>query len=408
MNARIAGHKFLLLAALLALSAAVPAAAVAEERGAEDALLDRVLEQLGERYEPIVLIRTLFLHTFEDAYEKTSDSGVPLKLDSKRMDPSPFGHRAGFVLETVEFGLKGTFRASNTYYKLKMALVPREKDGNRSTDFLKDAYFGWKPLGSVLDLRIGRMKLPYSQANMRGTGDQWLVQKPVLNILSQKRQLGALLGAQDPWGVLLLRGGVFNSVKLAVEQMKDADQLLYSGRVDLRLHKLAAALGSDLPWFELNFGANVAWTKENFDPPTEHRWTGFDARLRLWGVEVEGEYLIKDFFQEALPDGSQAADGGSGWHVDLQVDMAMAHAMLEGLSLIGRFEEMDGDDLERGAGSTLSIDELSKQHKRWITAGIRYAVTERFRVDLNYIHRKELEGFSFGNDVVLAMFQYDL
>jgi hypothetical protein len=43
-----------------------------------------------------------------------------------------------------------------------------------------------------------------------------------------------------------------------------------------------------------------------------------------------------------------------------------------------------------------------------VTAGVRYAVTRQLRVDLNYVHRREQEGYSFANDVLLGMVQFSL
>jgi len=220
-------------------------------------LLTRLLDERDERVHPIALVRTIFVSTFEDRFSATSESGAPLELDSARMDPSPFGHREGFVLDNVELGIGGAFSEAKVTYKLKFELVPREKDGNRSSDYLKDAYVGWTPW-RWLDLRVGRMKLPYSQVNMKSTEHEVLIYKPTINVLSQKRQLGGTLGFTDPWGFAQLRGGVFNSVKQAVEQMSHPDQLLYAGRRDLHFHKLAAGLGHELPWLEAGLGVNIA------------------------------------------------------------------------------------------------------------------------------------------------------
>lgn len=397
----LAGHpgpRFgrLLLLALAAGLLPAPARAAEPEAAGAPSLFD-------ERARPIALVRTLYVTTFEDRITVSPSGGAAVEIDSARMDPCPFGHREGFVLENVEFGLKGRFASSNTYYQLKMELVPREKDGNRSSDWLKDAYAGWAPL-PWLDLRAGRMKVPYSQANLVGTEDQVLVNKPTLDLLSQKRQLGFQAGFSDPWRVASLRGGVFNSVSQAFEQMRSGDQLLYVARLDLRVQNLLAALGAGVDDLEVNLGANVAWTTRNYDPPSEHRWVGADLRLHWWRFTLEGEVLALDYYLEPDPvTGAEEAERGWGWHADLDVALWPA-----GLSLAARVEQMDGDSLVRGQSSTLSIDELSRQKRLWVTAGLRYALTRNVRVDVNYVHRREQEGYSFDNDVLLGMVQFAL
>ena len=356
---------------------------------------------LDYRYEPTVMVRTLFASTMEDRYVKILDDGKELLLDSTKMDPSEFGHREGFILENVELGAKGRFNDSGFYYGVKFELVPREKDGNRSSDYLKDAYVGWNKY-SVFDVRVGRMKIPFSQVNMKSTGKQPLNYKPTIDILSPKRQLGVMMSFADPWHIAKLSGGVYNSVKQVTEQLSSTDQLLYVARLELSLGRLLNTLNTGIGDLDIRFGGNIAYTKMNFDPETEHQYMGFDAHLHYWIFTVEAEYLIKSFYRDPV-DGLSVADRGTGWHVDLTV-----HAWPGIIDVTGRFEETDPDELVHGANSTLSIDEMSKQKKRWITAGVTIHLTDIVRMDINYVNRQEREGYSFDNDVILGMVQIDL
>ncbi len=362
---------------------------------------------LDPRIEPEVLVRTLFVSTQEEAYRLTTDDGRQLELDSANMDPSFLGHREGFVIENVELGLGGRFHDPGLYYKVKFELVPREKDGNRSSDYLKDAYLGWNRY-TVFDARIGRMRVPFSRTNMKSTAHQALIYKPTINLLFPKRQLGLALAFGDPWRVGRVQLGVFNSAKQAIEQLSTTQQLMAVGRVSLRVDRLLRELGIDvldfpgLP-FRLELAANIAHVDQNFDPETRHQWVGADLALDIWLFTLEAEAMRKYFYHQALPDGSQDADQGQGFHLDLIV-----HAWPGVVDLALRYEEMDGDEQVRGFSSTLSIDELKYQKKRWISAGLSLFLGFGARLDFNYIHRQELEGHSFDNDVFLLNFQYHL
>ena len=354
------------------------------------------------RLRPILLFRGLLVQTFEDSYAVPQGAGKPdLVLDSSKMDPSQFGHRRGFVLDSVEVGMQGRFD-SGWYYLAKAELIPREKDGNRSSDYLKDAYFGWNQY-PWLDVRVGRMKVPFSQENQKPTAKQALIHSPVMDVLTSKRQVGLMVAGGDPWEVARLSAGVFNSTGLAVEQMNSFSQLLYVARLDLRIHNLLKALNVDAGDFEFNLGADVAWVKQNYDPPTEHRWWGVDAHVHYWRFTVEAELVMKDFFDPASAGGVRQADRGWGWYTDLTFQ-----AWPGILDATVRIEEMDGDRVVRGTGSSLSIDEMSAQKKRWITGGVSLYLSRQARFDIDYVHRTALEGYSFHNDVLMGMFQFDL
>jgi hypothetical protein len=357
---------------------------------------------LDERYEPIVLLRTIYVSTFEDTIEEKDSQGGVLELNSFDMDPSIYGHREGFVIENVELGMKGRFNDSGIYYQSKFELVPREKNGSISSDYLKDAYVGWSKY-TVFSAQAGRMKIPFSQANLVSTADQALIYKPTLDVLSPKRQLGVQASVSDPWQIVRVSGGAFNSVQLAIQQLKKTDQLMYVGRGELNVDNILGTAGASFLDFELRLGSSIAHTKENFDPSTEHRWMGADGRFHLWRFTVEGEYLLKNFYTPPDLEGKMELQHGKGWHADLTV---MAWPKV--IDVTGRIEQIDGDEVERGFSSTLSIDELSLQKKRWITGGLTFHITDQALLEFNYVHRQELEGFSFGNDVLLGMAQFDL
>ncbi len=352
--------------------------------------------------QPVVLMRTLAAWTHVDRINTTGPDGKTLTLSSDQMDPSQFGHRVGFILDSVEIGVKGRHAMSGVYYQVKAELIPREKDGNRSSDYLKDAYVGWN-LFPWMDLRVGRSKVPISQANLKPTDKSLLINAPVLDTLITKRQIGAQITVGDPWQVFAVTGGVFNSTGLAVEQLRRSDQLQYAARAELRVHKLLKALDRNPLDFEATFGGSFSWVKENFDPPTEHRWLGADVHLHAWLFTLEGEFVRKDFYSAPAGAAGRKADRGWGWHADLQIQ-----AWPGLLDLACRVESMDGDLAIRGTGATLSIDELAKQKKLWITGGASVKVTNELRVDIDYVHRVAKEGLAFNNDMVIVLFQYAL
>ncbi len=368
---------------------------------------DRDKEYVHAAFDPTAMVRVIFVKTHEDTIQVEQDDGSSLDLSSADMDPSYFGHRAGFVLENVEFGGGGRFNHPGVYYKVKFELVPREKDGNRSNDYLKDAYFGFDKF-TFLDVRAGRQRVPFSAANMHSTGAQPLIYKPTLDVLFPKRQIGVAGFFGDPYHVIVVRAGLFNSAKQAIEQLGSMDQLLFAARAEFALHNLIKATGKTpldtaIQPFRFQIGGGIANVKENFDPPTKHRWIGVDLILDLWLFSLRSELMFKDFYRSPLPDGSQQADRGWGWYTDLTI-----HAWPGFLDVTGRIEQMDGDDVERGYSTTLSIDELSKQKKLWVTGGVSFHPAKHARVDLNYVHRKELEGFSFKNDVFMVHLQLAL
>ncbi len=363
---------------------------------------------IDPRFEPQLLVRALYITTEQERFQYLDEFGEEVDLNSMSMDPSIFGHREGFVIENAEFGLKGRFNGSGLYYGGKFEMVPREKDGNRSSDYLKDAYLGWDRF-NFFDVEIGRMKIPLSQVNNRSTSKMAMIYAPTLNTLTPKRQLGAKMGLGDPWQVLRLEGGFYNSASQAIEQLARSDQLMKVGRAELRIHKVVEAFGvapDDMLDFRLQLGINVAGTDEMYDPPTKHRWVGYDAHLHLWVFTVEGEIVDKNYFIENIDENGETvllAEYGWGWHLDV-----IAAVWPEVVELAFRVEEMDGDKQERGLNTSLTISELKLQRKQWITAGINFYPFERVKLSFNYLHRRELEGYTFDNDAWMWLAQFDL
>jgi hypothetical protein len=355
---------------------------------------------MDSRFDPIFKVQTIFVHTRKDAYTLTLPDESVVNLDSTRMDPSRFGHRRGFVLEKVEFGFKGRFNRSGLYYRFMGDLVPKEKDGNRSDDYLRDAYVGWDRY-RMIDVRVGRMKIPFSQANMK---DPLFIYNANLDALTPKRQLGAQLELSDPWKALRLRGAVVNSVKQAQEQIKEYEQLMYVGRVDLNFANVLGIWGLRPGDLDINFGVNYARTEEHFDPRAEHRWFGADLRLHFALLTVEAEYVSIDYYTEPNLDGSQDAHRGYGYHVDVAL-----HTWPGVVDLAFRWDRSDGSrELVQGFSSTLSTDELVAQGKEWFVYGLRWFVDNRTTLELNYVNRRQMEGYTFNSDVFLVMLQYQL
>lgn len=371
----------------------------------------RKAKLIDERYDPSIMIRTLFvttledrLHLLKDGEPQVDEDGNPKWVHSSAQDPSLFGHREGFVLENVEIGLGGRFNNAGFYYKAKFELVPKEKDGNRSNDYLKDAYVGWDYY-SVFDLRVGRMKIPFSQANLTSTGDRDLVYAPIFDVLIPKRQVGVQMAFSDPWQVFTLTGGVFNSVKLAIEQMKDLDQMLYVGRMELDIPNLLRAVNVSSLNLELRLGGSAAWVKKNFDPSTEHRWVGADLHLHLYIFTVQAEVMFLDFYYSRIDkDGNPflEAQRGWGWNTDFVV-----HAWPGVVDAVFRVEMMDGDKNDSWFDPTFPIDALARSKKLWYTVGLTFHPWKYARLSFNYIIREDKEDYNFRNDVFIGMMQLD-
>ncbi len=377
---------------------------------------DRKAKYVSEMFDPILLVRNSFVYSFID-HQTVDIEGTPTELNTKVADKSQWGHRRGYVLENVEFGAKGRFNQFGLYYTTKFDLVPREKDGNPSTDYLKDAYVGWDQF-SFMDLRIGRMKIPFSQANMTSTEKRNTAYAPILNVLIPKRQLGASLEFSDPWKAARLRGGIYNSVASATQQLKDTDELLYSFRVDYSIGNTLKAIDErhsvsgikdffeTIKRFDVNLAFNYAHVDRYYDTGGEHRWYGLDGKLQLYIFTVLGEYVVKDWKTDpnATEDGSYDAMRGSGFHVDVIADV-----WPEIISLFLRYENMDGDDgFENGFNKDFPTGELVMQKKTWITTGMNFHVAEMVRMDFEYIMRQEDEGFDVKNDVLMGMVQLAL
>lgn len=353
------------------------------------------------RFEPYMLIRTSFSYTEEEEYEVELEDGRKLKLNSANMDTSQFGHKFGPALESVEMGMRGRYQNSGFHYHIKMELVPREKDGNRSSDYLKDAYVGWDKY-TVFSVDAGRMKVPFSQANMKSTDKNNLIYAPVLDILSSKRQVGYKFALQDPWRMLKFTYGIFTSISFASELIKQSEELLYTYRLDLQGYNILKTFNLLYRDLSFNIGLNAAKTDKSYDTQSEVLYLGADFNLHLFLFTLEGEYLIKNFYQPPLPDGTAKADKGWGWHIDL-----ITHIWPNIIDFIVRIEEIDGDEVIRGQSSDLSIGEMSKQKKHWTTFGITAHLSNQVKLQLNYIQRGELEGYRFNNNVFIGLIQFN-
>lgn len=365
-------------AAVCLLVSALPAAALASE--APEAL------QFGHNYQPTAWLRTSWIQGLTST-RRIASGGVTSTLDPRKADPSPFGYRQGFLIENAQIGLKGAF-SSGLYYQGNVEFVPREKDGNRSPDYLRDATIGYR-YQKWVDVRLGWQKAQYSQANLKGAAQMTLPYAPTFDFLMPQRLMGVSVIGSEPGERVKLAVGAYNSAKQSSEQMRDNDQLLVTARVELAADKFFAKQ-DDWQW---RLGANIASVERHFDPPTQHRWVGIDTHARYKRVSLEAEYTVNDFYQPALGNGSQRADRAWGWHADLSV------ALPWDLNLTGRMEEMDGDQAERGKNTSLNIEELSRQKKRWITVGLGWRPVSHARCIAAFAKRDELEGYSRHDDV---------
>ncbi len=336
------------------------------------------------RMEPSILVRSSII---------ASDHG-PVTVngvahDSSEIDPSQYGYRQGFVLENAQFGLRGRFNESGLFYALQMELVPRDKAGNRTADYVRDAYVGWNRY-NFLEARLGYQKVPMSQANLKATQDMLLPYAPTFDTFTPLRQLGLTLAAQDPGQHAKLTLGVFDSTKQASEQMQDIKQLMVVGRAEVNVDKF---FGTD-SGFTWRVAGNGGYTQKYFDDGQQRMWLGADTRAKFRFLELEAELMQVQFKLAPLVDGSQQVHTGLGWHVDLT-----GWLWADKLSLTGRVEQMDGDtDPAAIDGGSLLADSIVRQKKQWMTVGVGYTVAPQARCVVAYIHRTELEGLSFIND----------
>ncbi len=339
---------------------------------------------LDARMEPTVLVRTSIVAS---DHGPVSVNGVT--HDSNEIDPSQFGYRQGFVLENAQLGVRGRFNDPGLFYALQLELVPRDKAGNRTADYVRDAYIGWNRF-SFLEVRLGYQKVAISQANLKATAEMLLPYAPTFDTFTPLRQLGLTVALQDPAKHVKLTLGAFDSTKQASEQMQDPKQLMLVGRAELNIDRFFGE-HAEFAW---RVAGNFGYTEKYFDDDQQRMWMGADTRAKFRFLELEAELMQVQFKLAPLPDGSQQAHSGLGWHVDLT-----GWLWADKLSLTGRFEQMDGDtDPLAIDGVSLLADSIVRQKKQWVTVGLGYTLAPQSRCLVAYIHRTELEGLNFDND----------
>lgn len=375
---------------LFALSKPLPLA----ERLLTPAAKKKLIDPL---FEPIFLLRLSYVTTH--SYRFTDAQGV--KRSSADLLRSFLGYREGFVLENLELGFKGRHNDTGVYYGGKLELVPREKDGTKEDEYLKEAFIGWNKY-AMADVQAGLIKVPLGQQLQKATPDMPLVYAPLIDTLLPKRQLGAKLTLSDPYKVLSVSGGMFNTAKQPYDQLPDGKYLMYAARAELNVGNLLSAVGHGYDrFFRLQFGGSYAYTDQNFEnPSTRMRFYGYDGRLDLYIFTFEGEYLEKDYFSEEL--GPKKARHGKAWHLDSTV-----HAWPGVLDATLRVEEADGNTsthMNYAATAAEAVD----QQKRWITAGLLLHLTRQLDIEFNYLHRGILEGRALTNDAFVTTLQFNL
>ncbi len=371
--------------ALLLAASLLPCAALAQELPGEITLLTEATPPkfVDARVEPTALLRTSIV---------ASDHG-PVMLngvavgDTNQLDPSQFGYRQGFVLENAQFGLHGRFDDSGMLYAVQLEMVPRDKAGNGTTDYVRDAYLGWNRY-NFLEVKLGYQKVPFSQANLKATQEMLLPYAPTFDTFTPLRQLGATVAGQDPGKHFKVTLGAFDSTKQASEQMIDPKQLMLVGRAEVNLDKFVGQ-NSGFTW---RVAANGAYTQKYFDDGQQRLWFGVDTRAKWRFLELEAELVEMQFALAKAADGSQPVHSGQGWHVDLT-----GWLLPQKLSLTGRFEQMDGDTTVID-GQSLLQDTIVRQKKQWITVGLGYNIIPQSRCVLAFMHRTELEGLNLAND----------
>jgi hypothetical protein len=375
------------LSALAIAVVAVPAHAdeIAAPAIAAPAAPDRI--EFGKAWQPTAFLRTSWIETRTSTREVPVPGGTSV-LDPRKADPSPFGYRRGFIIENAQIGMKGEL-PSGVYYQGNVEFVPREKDGNRSPDYLRDA-FGGVRYKKWLDVRLGWQRAQYSQANLKGGPAMTLPYAPAFDFLMPQRLMGISVMGSEPGERARLVLGAYNSAKQSGEQMRDIDQLMVTARFEVQADKFFAKQ-DDWSW---RLGANIAMVEAHFDPPTEHRWFGVDTKARWKFLSLEAEWTVLDFFQPKLNDGTQKADRAWGWHIDLRGEIPSTK-----FGLTARVEEMDGDVAVRGTGTSLNIEDLSRQQKRWITFGLDMTPTPMTRCIAAFMVRQELEGLERDDNV---------
>jgi hypothetical protein len=378
---------FAVLSALAMAGMAAPAYAeeVAAPAIAAPVAPDRI--EFGKAWQPTAFLRTSWIETRATSREVIV-AGKKSVLDPRQADPSPFGYRRGFIIENAQIGMKGEL-PSGVYYHGNVEFVPREKDGNRSPDYLRDAFAGAR-YKKWLDVRLGWQRAQYSQANLKGGATMTLPYAPTFDFLMPQRLMGVSVMGSEPGERVRLVLGAYNSAKQSGEQMRDLKQLMTTARVEVQVDKFFAAQ-KDWSW---RLGTNIAMVEAHFDPPTQHRWFGVDTRARWKFLSLEAEWTVLDFFQPKLLDGTEKADRAFGWHVDLRGEIPTTR-----FGITARVEEMDGDEATRGTGTSLNIEDLSRQHKRWITVGVDMAPTALTRCIAAFMVRQELEGLERDDNV---------
>jgi hypothetical protein len=405
---------------------------------------DAKTKYFDHRFEPFVLGRVLFVNTFNRDYcfnsttnatenalsvgTAAAPAGCPAGFtpnNTSNLQPGIFGNRQGFVVQNAEFGAYGRFNGPGLSWRMSFELNPLSKDGNPlPQDNLRDMFIQWDKY-KFFSVKAGNQRSLFSQANNWSTANQRLIYKPVMDTLVlAQRQTGVVVAGGDPWQAITLSGGVFSGTRTVAQPMTDLNQMVFVGRGDFRVDNLVTAIiGSD-SWkgvseFEMNIAGNVSINPSNFDQVAfeknnpalraalQDRLVGGDARIKTRWISIEGEYILRDYelAGNADPNLISTAYRGYAWHVDIT-----GHIIPGVLDATVRVEEQDGNiDLANGdtPGSN-NGDQLRDQAKRWYTGGLRLNVTDQLRLDLNYIHRVQLEGIPWDNHAVIGMIQVNI
>lgn len=349
-------------------------------------------------FEPVFLMRFSFVNS--QAYSFKDDS-TGIEGTSEDLARTFLGYRKGFVMENFEVGFKGRHNETGVYYAGKLELVPREKDGTKEDNYLKEVYVGWNYY-SVADFQAGLIKIPLGQQLLKSSTEMPLIYSPLINTFLPKRLLGTKATFNDPYKIVSFTAGVFNSAKQSYDQMTDTKYLMYALRGEFSVSNLFTSLnmGRDR-LFKLKLGASYAYTEENFEnPATEMSYMGFDGHLDVYIFTFEAEYMVRNFFTENITPRKSLQS--VGWYFD-----ATVHVWADVLDLTLRVENADGNTDSEIYYAT-GVSEAVNQEKQWYTVGMMFHLTHQLDMELNYIHRDEAEGISIDNNVFITTLQFNL
>lgn len=366
------------LALALAVSFTVPAWADDNDDGAWIVLGDGVAQIV-----PMALVQGQF--------------GIPIG-DGHLLSDGDVMERTGFRLRRARLGIGGM---AYGVIEWDVSLDATEDGIN-----LNDAWVAWRHF-SVLQVKVGTMKAPFSLFATSGSGEQALADRPLATrAMAPFRQLGFLIEGDVGNGILHYGVGVFNAferntnfhegfVENAGIKGNRKGTVATAARVSLEpLGSMSRGI-PDLAQGPVLLKVGGSFYYSDDDTVTSLGFGG-DLLFKAQGLHLAAEFLLRRSEPATKPTGTQTTSADIE---QMSVVGEIGYVFLKNmLGLTVRCEWLDPNtDIKD------NTDELI------ITSGLQYYWHKHhFKVALEYTHREELEGLSEDDDMVLTQLHFSL